>query len=438
MSIHFIESGGQYQFNRTAAQGPGIWNSSSGSLISNASARNGSTYAYGQSMNVATFNYGGGTGYNGMIAGLAYFINSYSNNQKIMAFLNSSAGDQCDLRMNSVGQLFFTQNGTNLGAGNPTLSTNQLTIGSWQYIEFKAAFSTSGTGTCEVRVNGVVWLTLTSVTNAATTAKGFAVNYLNANVSGNAAMDFYLLDTDNSPNNTYLGDITVAEIYPNGAGVHSQWSEGTNNGGTASPPPFAISSAANASGGTQVLTRTTTATGESANAYQGYYLTTSSFSHGVNNGTFLCTASSTTTITVANAAGISDTTGSVDFQAIVQPGIHGGIVDSYATTNVGTRPNGTAAYITDSTSGHQQDYAHQTLSSVSQIFAVVHQTYASGTGGVQINQQCLSGGTTETSSAISPGASFQYYQDVLETDPNTSAQWTLSNFNNATFGVKTV
>lgn len=434
MSLRFAESGGQYH-ESSGVNPAGLWSSASGPIVSGAVARNGSTYAYGQGLGLTTNNLTG-SGFNGMVAGVAYYITAFTNNQVIMAFNNASAGDQCDIRMNNFGQLFFTRNGTALGAGAPTLSTSSILLNTWQYIEFKASFSITGTGTCEVRVNAAVFLSLSSLTNATTTAKGFSTFFSSANIAGNAARDFYVLDTDNSsggssnPNNNYLGDVTVEEVYPNGAGVHSAWTQATNNGGTGSPPPFAISSVA----GGNVFTRTVTATGETANTYQGYYFTTSSFTG--SNGTFLCTASTTTTITLSGSSLTGS--GNLAFQAITQAGIHGGIADGFATTNVGTRPNGDSTYIFDSSSGDINDFAHQAITSTGTIFGVIHSTYArddAGSGAI-MNQVCISTSTVEASSNISLNSTYTYYQDVIELDPHTSDTWTQTNYNSATFGPK--
>jgi len=66
-----------------------------------------------------------------------------------------------------------------------------------------------------------------------------------------------------------------------------------------------LSAAANASGGTTVYTGTIT--GGGSNAFAGYTFVVAGFDTAANNGTFECTASTTTTLTLTNAAGVSDT-----------------------------------------------------------------------------------------------------------------------------------
>lgn len=74
---------------------------------------------------------------------------------------------------------------------------------------------------------------------------------------------------------------------------------------TASTPLFALTSVVDASGGTTVYTGTIT--GGGSNAYAGLRFTVDGFTNGANNGAFICTASSITTLTLKNALGVSET-----------------------------------------------------------------------------------------------------------------------------------
>ncbi|MGA8621574.1 MAG: IPT/TIG domain-containing protein, partial [Candidatus Sulfotelmatobacter sp.] len=71
-----------------------------------------------------------------------------------------------------------------------------------------------------------------------------------------------------------------------------------------STPGLTLSTAANASGGTTVYTGMIT--GGGSNAYAGFQFVVAGFDKSANNGTFTCMASSTTTLTLNNAAGVSD------------------------------------------------------------------------------------------------------------------------------------
>lgn len=72
---------------------------------------------------------------------------------------------------------------------------------------------------------------------------------------------------------------------------------------------YALTAAANASGGNTVYTGTIT--GGAGNAYVGLIFTVAGFSGGgtADNGTFTCTASTATTLTLNNAAGVARTQG---------------------------------------------------------------------------------------------------------------------------------
>lgn len=431
MSLLFAEGGGQ--FHAGSVTGPGIWSTSAASVVSTIPAGRSTTWGYSGGASITPSLGAQGN----LIAGFAFRISALSPTT-IMGFQNSGAG-QFDLRFNALGNLFFTRNGTNLGAGNPTLSANTIFINTWYYIEVKGIFATGATGTCEVVVNGVTWLTLTSVQNATTVATADSVNFAMTNGTGNTPFwrDFYVLNTSGSFNNTYLGDSSMDETFANGPGVNAQW--------TVQQGSFTMTAAANATGGTTVYTGTVTNGTTPTNAWQGYYFSVTGFANGANNGgPWLCTASTTTTITLQNPSGVAEThAGTVAFQNPVQIGIQGGDVIG-GTTTLGTRPpsdiTGPLQYIKDSTTGHKTDYAHQAITLTGAIAAVVHITFArkDDAGVRQIQQLCESGGTEELGATISLGSSLLYYSDILETDPNTGAAFTTTNFNNATFGVKQI
>ena len=137
-----------------------------------------------------------------------------------------------------------------------------------------------------------------------------------------------------------------------------------------------------------------------------------------------------------NPVGVVDTTGSMPFQCIVQPGIN----------KIGNRPNGDVAYISDATAGDISDFAHQTLASAMGVTfsgiirGVVHQSLIrkDDTGSRQAKQVCLSSGVEADGTAISLGNNYTYYQQILEADPNTGTLWTEAGFNASTWGVEEV
>jgi hypothetical protein len=419
--LRFVMSGGNFIFT-AGPSAAGIWSSVGGSpsITSSAPAGRGDNFAFQSSP--AFFQTSLRTPFLGsfgaMIGGQAVYVPLTMATEPLITFTDSSGSIQCDVRQNALGLLFFTRNGTVIGG----TSTYALTPGTWAYVEFKAIFSTSGSGTCEVRVNGVTVLTSTGLTNATGTALGSAAIFSCGNgTSTGYQRDFYVLDTGTGANISYLGDINVVELYPDGPGVNSAW---TPNVG-----PFSITSVANASGGNTVYTGTIT--GGASNAYVGYNFTPSGFAHSANNGTFECVASTATTITLNNPSGVADTTGSMPFQCIVQTG---------AINKTGTRPNGDVAYIADSTTNDISDFAITPLVLTGVIFGLGHFSYLrkDDLGTRQVAQVCLSSGSTEQGVTISLGNVYQYWQDYIEVDPHTSTQFSVSGLNAASFGIKEI
>ena len=74
---------------------------------------------------------------------------------------------------------------------------------------------------------------------------------------------------------------------------------------TSLPASLVLSAVANASGGTSVYTGTIT--GGGSNAFVGMEFTVAGFATAANNGTFICSASSATTLTLSNSAGAAET-----------------------------------------------------------------------------------------------------------------------------------
>jgi hypothetical protein len=358
----------------------------------------------------------GTSAFTGLIAGMRNNISSLVNTSQLIVFADAAGNQQCDVRMNAAGQLYFTRAGTVISSA----SGFALTTSSWFYIEFKALFSNTGTGTCEVRINGGTVLTATGLTNAVTANGGMSAYFCCSAGGPFYLRDFYVLDTGSGVNTSYLGDINVIELYPDGAGANATWA--TNIG------PLAGTAVALASGGSTVYTYTTL--GLATSALVGYNFVTSGFAHSANNGTFTCTASTATTVTLNNAAGVVDTTGSIAFQNPVQIGIN----------KTGTRPNGDVVYMLDSTAGNITDFAHTPLTLTGSILGVCQWSFLrkDDAGSRSVAQVCLSGTASEQGTTVSLGNTYQYYPNILEVDPNTSTAFTVSGLNAATFGMKEI
>jgi hypothetical protein len=418
--LRFVMSGGNFIFSAGDTV-PGIWLSAAGGLTASAPAGRLNTYAMTSaavSPHASTPNLGGN--FSGLIAGYATWFNGISPSGPLIAFYDFNGNVQCDLRMTGTGLLYFTRAGTAIGG----TSTFALTPNAWCYIEFKAIFSPSGAGTCEVRVNGVTVLSSSGLTNAVNSNGGAQVTYFWASQSGvtGYATDFYALDTTSGANISYLGDVSIVELYPNGPGVHSAW---TPNIG-----PFTVTAV---SGSGSSWTFTGSWTQGASNAFVGYNFNTSSCGSGNNQTGVECTASAAGSITLSFSGGSvqSGLTGTLAFQAIVQSG---------AINQAGTRPNGDVAYISDSTTNDISDFAITPLTLTGVVLGIVHQSYLrkDDMGTRQVAQVCLSGSATEQGATISLGNTYEYFQDILEVDPNTGTQFSVSGLNAATFGIKEI
>lgn len=138
------------------------------------------------------------------------------------------------------------------------------------------------------------------------------VVFLNAVTPGNytivqVAGDGSVLVTAN--NSAAVGTILVSQVATQGVivnGTPTALTVGLTEIALVAPAgALTLSAAAAASGGTTVYTGTIT--GGGSNAFAGLTFVVAGFDLTANNGTFIATASSTTTLTLANAAGVADT-----------------------------------------------------------------------------------------------------------------------------------
>ena len=131
---------------------------------------------------------------------------------------------QDELRLNSSGTLSVTRNGTVLGT-----STLMLTPTVYYYLEWRVTIHDT-TGSYDVRVNGVSWLSATNVDtkNTATVGADSVELGVRDNGLGNTDYDdLYICDGTGTTNNTLLGDCRVDCLLPTGDGSNSAWTVST-------------------------------------------------------------------------------------------------------------------------------------------------------------------------------------------------------------------
>ena len=139
--------------------------------------------------------------------------------QETLLLLKTSAGATVmSLLTNVSGQLVVKNSGgTVIATGTTVLAPN-----TWYYVEVKLVVGTSGT--VEVHLNGVSGEIASTTGNFGTTNVGQVALNAPASSGGLWFDDWYLLDSSGGgPQNTFLGDVTVETLYPNGDGTHQQW-----------------------------------------------------------------------------------------------------------------------------------------------------------------------------------------------------------------------
>lgn len=182
----------------------------------------------------STYSYQGATGktalpstYTELYAGFRYYHGGGFTSNPILTFASPNDTAQCQLRVNTGGKLVAV-NGNN----NGTLGTGtaQLVITSWAYIEVHVVIHDS-TGSFEVKVNGVVDQTLTSVDTRNDTGVGTCDRLWFLGDNNQYMDDLYVNSTTGSQNTGYSGDIRVSAYIPNAAGDNTGLTRGGSDSG---------------------------------------------------------------------------------------------------------------------------------------------------------------------------------------------------------------
>lgn len=128
---------------------------------------------------------------------------------------------------NSSGQPVVVR-GNDLGGTVLATGASALTIGTWYYIEVYATIANTG-GRCTVKVNGVTVIDFTGDTmNGGTLTSIDQIRFYGDGYSTAGSLktyydDVYVCDANGTVNNTFLGDIQVQTLLPNGNGASSAW-----------------------------------------------------------------------------------------------------------------------------------------------------------------------------------------------------------------------
>jgi hypothetical protein len=167
-----------------------------------------------------------------LIVGFAYKnTGSLTNNQDIFSMWNGGAPADPGIRITSSGGMNFSvvrQYGYNYQI--ETLLSFSLEYNNWYYFECKVKGGTSD-GVFELRIDEVVKYSGgpfdTVVVNGTNTIN--FIDLWNGNYCYGYFDDVYILNTEGSVNNNFLGDVRVDAIHPNGDGNYSQMTPSAGN-----------------------------------------------------------------------------------------------------------------------------------------------------------------------------------------------------------------
>lgn len=154
---------------------------------------------------------------------------SFSSNQVVLEVRDGGTA-QFGAYSNSDGTLQMKRGGS-VGTSVGSASASALVGNVYQYVELKVTISDAA-GSYELRVNGVTWLSGSSVDTKQTanaTANGMGIS--NIVGSGGANYDdMYAFDGSGSANIDFAGDVKVTTLLPSGAGTTTGWtpSAGSN------------------------------------------------------------------------------------------------------------------------------------------------------------------------------------------------------------------
>ena len=153
----------------------------------------------------------------------------YIGSNRFMSLVGSQAQEIMYLGFDGLGRISYGSppNGTFQAPAGPTFasSPNLLPFGQWVYVEFDVILSNTNTGSFKVRLNGVEILSQTNVLTA-TENSAFGIQTVADNNNFYKWDDIYVLAPSSTViGDSFLGDIKVIGITPNGAGQSSQMTQ---------------------------------------------------------------------------------------------------------------------------------------------------------------------------------------------------------------------
>lgn len=196
----------------------GGWTSSGNTVTANARVGGGKTLRINGSQ-TSVYNFAADQAGKTLYYGFAYMCEGNAGTSNILQ-IKDSGGVQCTLRLNSTSSKLELFTSSIVSSGSAVLS-----LDTWYYIEVKALVGNAGT--FEVRVNESVDLSYSGDTQVRTTNSVTNLLFTAASVGSLFYIDdFYVLNSDGSVNNGYLGE-QLSEIMAPNADSSIAWSRNT-------------------------------------------------------------------------------------------------------------------------------------------------------------------------------------------------------------------
>lgn len=331
--------------------------------------------------------------------GFALFVKNFATNRIAVAFMDGTTM-QCCLTVGNTGILSFNRGlSTSLGS-----TSSPMSFGCWHYVEVQVTIGSSGSAT--VKVDGATVISASGNTQSSGSAQVGGVLLGDTQIFDSGTFyydDFYITDTNGSYNTGFLGDIKVSAQIPSGNGSTNNYSQ--NAAAWAASTAYAVGATIIDSNGN--LQRVSTA-GTSKSGTHPTWATTPI-------GTL--TSDNSVAWTLIQTAPLSN----------------------YNFVN-DVPPDDNSSYLSDATVNDKELYTFPAMAGAS-VFAVAVNLRAEKDDASTRSVRALakSSSTTVDNGTDFPLSQNVYmdYQGIFETDPNTSAPWTIAGVNAAQFGINT-
>jgi hypothetical protein len=156
------------------------------------------------------------------IIGVAVKVVGFAGGIAPLIALYDGGTMQCSVTLDPAGTLAVMRGASTPVTNGSALKALRLDV--WHYLEWKVTIANSiGASTCQVRVDGVVMITVATGQDLQSTANASANMIQLVGANSIDFDDLYICDGQGSVNNDFLGDVRVDALLPNGEGSNSAW-----------------------------------------------------------------------------------------------------------------------------------------------------------------------------------------------------------------------